>query len=290
VTPQFERQLDEPLFPNVLYARPVTRVSSGRLLLLGGHSGSFSDPTAFHELALAAGIGECRVLLPDVLAKILSGAPGTYFAASSPSGSLGREAADRAIELSEEADVVAIGADLSNNSDTGMLIERLLTQLDRPIAVFGDALHTVLQNPKTVTDNATALVILTMAEVFKLAGKLQIPINVRPGAGLINKLEIIQDLKSASRCGYVVYGTEIIVAQDTHFIVTPIDFHLSTAPQLFYATLATFWTQNPSRRREGLATGAYLIRAAQKHLPDISRPSLPHLSAALRQAVRQSDS
>ena len=230
------------------------------------------------------------MLLPDVLAKLLSGAPGTFFAASSPSGSLGREAAGRALELSEEADAVAIGASLSASSDTGMLIEKLLTEIERPLIIFGDALKSVHHNPRTITDNPNVLVILTMAEVFKLCGRLGIPINIRPHAGLINKLEIVQDLKTASSCQYAVYGTEIIVAADTEFIVTPINFHLAMVPALFNATLATFWTQNPSRRRQGLATGAYLIHLATSFMSQPDRPALPDLVRGLRQALRQDES
>src|SRR4051812_16862820 len=125
-TPQFTRQEDEPLFPNILYNRPVTRHAAGRLLVAGGHSGEISLPTIIHQLGIAAGLGECHVVLPDNLAKFLGGAPGTFFAASNPSGSLAPEALGRILELSEEADAVALGASLSNNSTTAMLVENLV--------------------------------------------------------------------------------------------------------------------------------------------------------------------
>ncbi|MDF2461721.1 MAG: hypothetical protein K0S68_1124, partial [Candidatus Saccharibacteria bacterium] len=86
-TPQFIRQEDEPLHPTILYNRPVTRHAAGRLLVVGGHSGEFSVLTAIHQLSTAAGIGECNTVLPDNLAKLLSGAPGTFFVPSTESGS-----------------------------------------------------------------------------------------------------------------------------------------------------------------------------------------------------------
>src|SRR3954470_20599597 len=101
---QFTRQTDTPLYPKVLYNRPITRSGGGRLLIVGGHSGEFSMPTAIHQFAVAAGVGEAVAVLPDNLAKFLSGAPGTTFAASSSSGSLGREALGRILELSEDSD------------------------------------------------------------------------------------------------------------------------------------------------------------------------------------------
>jgi hypothetical protein len=287
--PQFTRQDDTPFFPKVLYNRPVTRQAAGRMLLVGGHATQFSLPTTIHQLAIAAGIGECSVVLPDNLAKILGGAPGTYFVAHSPSGSLGREALGRILELAEEHDAVAIGASLSNNSDTAMLTERLLKEIHRPLIVYEDALTAAQHNITSITENPDALVICTMSEVFKLCGKLQIPIQIRANAGIINKLEIIQDLKAASRCAYAVFGTEIIVAQDTDFIITPINYRLSLTPAIFYAVLGTFWLQNPSNRRAGLATGAYLIHEATQDLSLGDRPSIPALATSIEKLLRRDE-
>jgi NAD(P)H-hydrate repair Nnr-like enzyme with NAD(P)H-hydrate dehydratase domain len=288
-TPQFIRQENEPLHPTILYNRPVTRHAAGRLLVVGGHSGEFSVPTAIHQLATAAGIGECNTVLPDNLAKLLSGAPGTFFVPSTESGSIDREALGRILELSEEADAVALGASLSNNSKTTILIERLIGELRRPVILFDEALTALRTDIRQVTDNPDALVILTMAEVFKLCGQLGIPIQIRQGAGLVNKLEIIQDLKAASRCHYAVFGTEIIVAVDTEMVVTPINYRLSMVPTIFYAVLGTFWLQNPTNRRAGLVTGAYVIREASRHLGDTDRPSTNELAKSLDQVLRQDD-
>jgi len=289
-TPEFQRQTDQPLFPQVIYNRPVTRMAGGRMLIVGGHSGEFSLPTATHQFAVAAGIGEATAVLPDNLAKLLGGAPGVAFAASSTSGSLGREALGRILELSEETDAVAIGASLSNNSNTAMLTERLAQEVKRPLIVFDDALTSLRQNIALVTDNPQALVILTMAEVFKLCGALGIPINIRPHAGLINKLEIIRDLASASACAYAVYGTEIIIASGGQLTVTPINYRLSLTPALFYGTLSTFWIQNRTNPVAGLTTGAYLIAQAGADLGDTQRPSAANLAQALLQVLKSADS
>jgi|GEM_PF-919576 len=288
-TPQFIRQTDDPLYPKVLYNRPITRSGGGRLLIVGGHSGEFSLPTAIHQFAVAAGIGEAVAVLPDNLAKFLGGASGTAFAASSTSGSLGREALGRILELSEEADAVAIGASLSNNSNTSILTERLISEIDRPIIVIDEGLTAMRPNISAVTDNPRALIILTMAEVFKLCGALGIAISIRQGAGLINKLEIVQNLAAASACAYVVYGSEIIVAAGADLIVTPINYRLSLTPALFYGTLSTFWLQNRSNPTAGLATGAYLITKAGATLGDTDRPSAPGLAAALAETLKQSE-
>ena len=125
--PKFVRQGVEPLYPKVLYNRPITRAAGGSLLIIGGYSGEFVLPTGVYHLSMAAGAGECRVALPTSLAKIVGDAPGVAYVAASPSGSLGSEALGRLLELSEDADAISIGASLSNNSHTAILLERLLT-------------------------------------------------------------------------------------------------------------------------------------------------------------------
>jgi NAD(P)H-hydrate repair Nnr-like enzyme with NAD(P)H-hydrate dehydratase domain len=288
-TPEFAHQTDEPLYPKVLYNRPLTRSGGGRLLLAGGHSGEFSLPIAIHQFAMAAGAGEMIGALPDVLAKFLGGAPGTAFVASSSSGSLGREALGRLLELSEDADAVMLGASLSNNSNTAMLIERFVSEVERPIIIFDEALTALRPQSELITNNPHALVIATMAEVFKLAGALGVAINIRPGGGLINKLEIIQAVAAASRCAYVVYGTEAIVAAQYQLSVTPINYRLALTPALFYGVLSTFWVQNQAKPYAGLTTAAYLIRQAGRSLSDTDRPTATALAASLAAIMRAAD-
>lgn len=298
-TPGFIRQEDTPLHPKILYNRPVTRSGAGRFLLIGGHPGEFSLPTTIHQLALAGGVGECSVVLPDTLAKLLGGAPGTLYAPANPSGSLSPDALGRILELSEEADAVGLGASLSNNSTTAILVEKLVTELTtagKPYVIFDDGLRIIHHHLATVITNPGALIILTMAEVFKLCSLLGIPIRIREHGGLVNKLEIIRDLAAVSRCSYAVYGTEIIVASGADgttspppLTVTPINYRLSLVPAIFYAILSTFWLQNPADRAAGLATGAYIIRTASRHLGTADRPSIPQLAQALDQARRTDD-
>ncbi len=258
-------------------------------MVVGGHSSEFSLPTAIYQLASAAGLGECQVVLPDTLAKLLGGSSGIYFAASNPSGSLGVEAQGKILELSESVDAVAIGASLSNNSSTAMLVEKLTTVIDRPLIFFADALTMLRHNIQTITENPNALVIASMPEVFKLCGLLNVPIQIRPNAGLLNKLEIVQDLRAATACQIVVFGSETIDAADTSMVVTPTNYRLSLMPALYYAVLSTFWLQNPSSHRTGLATGAYVLRQVGEQFTLTDRPTVQALASALESSLRSND-
>lgn len=286
---EFLKQTDRPLYPKVLYNRPVTRHGAGRMLIVGGHAGEFSLPTSIYSFAMASGIGEVTAVLPDNLAKLLGGAPGTVFASSNASGSLDQTALGRIIELSEDMDAIAIGASLSNNSSTSMLVERLITELDRPLILFEEALPAMRQSVNAITGRAQTLIILTLPEVFKLCGALGIPIQIRKDGGLLNKLEIVQNLAIESQCTYAVYGPEIIVADSTSLTVTPIPYQLSLTPALFHGVLSTFWIQNTQNALAGLTTGAYLISRVGEGLEKNERPSTKQLIEALNAALKATE-
>src|SRR4051812_6684812 len=112
--PPFKRQHDEPLYPKALWNRPVARSAGGRILIAGGHRGDFSLPTTVHQIAIAAGVGQATVALPDVLRPLLAGAPDVEFLASSQSGSLGRAALGELVDLADDAGAVIL-AGMSNN-------------------------------------------------------------------------------------------------------------------------------------------------------------------------------
>ena len=196
--PSFVRQDGAPLYPRIIYNRPVTRSGAGRLLLVGGHSGEFSLPTTIYQLAMATGLGDCQVVLPDSLLKFIGGLPGTNFVASSPSGSLGTEALGRILELSEEMDAIAIGASLSNNSRTAILVERLIREVERPVILFGDALSALQHHAKTYTQNPDCLVILTsFFHVFIVFFKE--PVNSYACFRTGDRLQFLKQIKNTFR-------------------------------------------------------------------------------------------
>lgn len=287
--PSFERQSDAPLYPKVLWNRPVSRTGAGRLLVLGGHSGEFSAVTTFYELAMSAGAGECRVVLPSSLLKLLAGMPEANFVPSSPSGSLGREALAEVLELAEDADSLVLGSNLSNNSETTILLERLLQESKRPAVLFDEALVSLQHDLPNVASESRNLLVVTMPEVFKLAGVLGVPINIRPDGGLINKLEIIRDVAASSKCDYALYGSELIVASDGKLVVTHLATRQTLPPALFAAILAVFWTQNQSNRLEGLAAGSYVLGRLTEAIKANEHLTTTQIAGALRGVLTETE-
>ena len=267
----------------------MARHGAGRLLVIGGHGKDFSLPTAIYGLVQASGIGECSVALPDSLLKLLNGMPGTTFVASTQAGSIGRDALGRLLELAEDADAIAIGAGLSNNSETAVMTEKLLAMVEQPVIAFADTLIALQFNIRLITDRPNTLIILTMQELFKLAGQLSIPISIRPNGGLINKLEIIKSVKDAMTADLVIYGSDTIVATGDKLSVTPANQVLSRLPAAYYAVLSVFWLQNRANHYEGLTTAAWILQQAGRDLKQQQVPTVGLVGIAIAAALEQAE-
>ena len=288
--PKFIRQDEKPLYPKILWNRPVSRRGAGRLLIPGGHTGEFSFPTSLFQAAIASGIGECTVALPDALVKLLGGASGVTFVPSSTSGSLGQEATGLLLHMAEEYDAMLLGASLSNHSQTTILLETLIRESSIPLILIDDSISLLGHQAELLVGNDNHLLIVTMPQIFKLAGRLGVPIRIKRDGGLINKLEIVRDISNVSKCTYVVWGSEIIIAaRGRELIVTPMNHRISQLPAVLYAALSAFWIQNIGDRRAGLATASYLLKEVGQSLPAQGRPTLTQALKLLRQALEAAE-
>jgi NAD(P)H-hydrate repair Nnr-like enzyme with NAD(P)H-hydrate dehydratase domain len=253
-------QHNEPLFPKVLWNRPINRATAGRLLLVGGHSHDFVKVQEIYQLANACGVGRCVIVMPDSLRILLSHVEDTYFVPASPSGSMGKGAIAEIVRLAEESDGLSVGANLSNNSETAVAVERLLTESTKPRVIYLDALEVASFNPKLITDRNNCCIIVTMQGLFKLAGKLGVALNIQPERGLLGRVELIQSVAEAMKSSLICIGKEIIIVSDRQTSVTPeTSAHLNSA---VYATMSVFWTQKPDF--EHLTAAAFIIQQLSK--------------------------
>lgn len=287
--PVFHQQRDQLLYPKILWNRPLSRHGAGRLLVVGGYQADFSQPTAIFTLAMAAGAGECIVALPDSLARLLTGTPSIVFVPSSPSGSLGRDALGQILNAVDDANGVALGANLSNNSETAVLIERLVQETTKPLIIFAEALPALQFNIRLVTARERTLMIVTMPEVFKLAAQLGLSIHIRRDGGLMNKLEIIKIVKEVMAADMVVYGAETIVAVGHELSVTPTNPVLSRLPTAYYSVLSVFWLQHSAKPFEALTTAAWVLAYAGNGLNQQELPTVGGTAKLVAKALEQGE-
>ncbi len=253
----FQKQTHEPLYPKVLWNRPVAARSAGRLLVLSGHSSDLITPQTIHQAAVAAGIGDCRVVLPDKVRKLVGDLPMASYVPSSPSGSLGRASLAAILDIATDYDVIAIGGGLSQNSETTMLVESLLAETDKPVILSDDALVLMKHQLKAIAQRPNSLILTDMVGLIKASGALGVPVTIRRDGGIMNKVEILRNYLAAGKASYVVVGTELIVGVENTVSVTPYQLDAAAIQGLATGVLGTFWTQSQSY--EGLTTGAFVL-------------------------------
>ncbi len=276
----FLRQDKDPLFPNLLWTRPVGGRFAGRLLLVGGHSQEFNAIQNVYAAAEAAEIGECRVVLPDSLRKFLPGESFT-FVPSTHAGSIAKDSTAQIVSLVEDADAVAIGASLSSNSETATVIESILTKAAKPAIVFDEAFDLMKFHPQLLVGH-NRMVIATMPDLFKLAKYLKLHINIKESS-LIGKIDIIKTLAHETGAQFLVYGPELIVAAGQQISVTPWQPVPAT---VVFGVASVIWLQNLRKPFEGLTTAAYLIAKASRELPE-ERLTQPELLKLISKTIRQ---
>jgi hypothetical protein len=257
-----EYQDDRPLFPKILWNRPINRAAAGRLLVAGGQKNSFSDLQAVYAAAAASGIGSLTLLAPDRLRPMLGTIPEIDFAPSTNSGSLAKASLAQLMELSAFADTTLIGPDLSNNSETAILMESFIDKYQRSLVITQDMLEVVGLSPDKIRSRPNTLLILTMQQLFKLANSLRLPIQISPEAGIIAKIEILKDFWEILRIDLALVGPELIIKTDQQASVTKLPSHPGQLLPISSGVLSVSYAQNPHNHYEGLTTSAFLLRAA----------------------------
>src|SRR5665213_4147951 len=103
---------DKPLFEDLHWARPETKKTAGKLLIVGGNSQGLTAPGIAYAAAAKAGIGTSHVLLPDAIRKAIgnSFAEGD-FVASTPSGSFAKDSLNQILENADWADGLLLAGD-----------------------------------------------------------------------------------------------------------------------------------------------------------------------------------
>ncbi len=156
---------EEPLFPDLIWARPERKDRAGKLLIIGGSSHGFVSTIKSAEFAKAAGIGEIKVMLPKGVSHVLGHPPETIALDQTDAGSFARSGLDEAIGALSWANAVLIPGELSKNAETTIFTEELLDKNDLPVIVAGDALDIYLDS------NGRSANVVAVAD-FKQAQKL----------------------------------------------------------------------------------------------------------------------
>lgn len=248
-----------PLFPDIEWSKPEQKSLAGKLLIIGGNKLGFAAVAAAYATAQTAGIGECKVALPDVLKKTID--PSTFdcvFAASNPSGGFSKEALSELKGYINWADGLLFIGESGRNAETAIVYEQLL-QIDCPTILTRDALDLVRNQAGQWLHNSQLCAVATFAQLQKIFQAVHYPKMLLFSMQLSQLVDALHKFTITYPTRIItLHHNQLIVAHDGQVSTTPCDDNLI----IWRGTIATragvYVVQHPNQPFEAL-TSAVIV-------------------------------
>lgn len=251
----WQKQGSEPLFPDLLWSRPETKRTAGKLLIIGGNLHNFSAPGQAYQAAVQAGVGTARVLLPEGLRKTIGAVlDNCEFAPMNKSGSFAKTALTEWLTHAAWADGVILAGDLGRNSETAIVTEQFVKHYAGQLTITQDALDQFKDNPGDLFNRPKTTIVASFAQLQKVWPKITNDERViKYGNSLAVNLDILQATASQLPVHLITkQHNDLIVLADGRISTTNNQdeiWRVTTA-----ASAAVWWLQNPSKAFEALTS------------------------------------
>lgn len=246
----------DPLFPDIEWSKPEQRSMAGKLGIVGGNKLGFAGVAEAYSIATSAGVGQVRVLLPDVLRKTI---PATItdalFAPTNPSGSLTKDASAEMAALGAWADGILLIGDAGRSSETAILYEQFLADYPGQLVVTRDAVDLVKNSAQALVDRPKTLLIVSFAQLQKLFQAVYYPKVLTFSMQLINLVEALHKFTITYPVTIaVLHRDTFIVAHAGEVVTTPWDNPMAIWRGNTAAKAAAYWLWSPGKPLEATAT------------------------------------
>ncbi|HMT19047.1 MAG TPA: hypothetical protein PKD15_03365 [Candidatus Saccharibacteria bacterium] len=246
------KQGSDAAYPDIIWSRPESRATAGKLLIIGGNQHAFSAPAQAFNESLEAGIGVVNVLMPDVLRKTVGVfLPEAEFAPHTPSGSFARESLEPMLRLAQWSDAVLLAGDMGRNSETAMLLESFVQKYSGLLTITQDVADYFRELPLMVVDRPQTLLVLTVEQLQKYF--IYTP-TITPITYSMSTIQLIEALHD-----YTLAHTATIMVKHNDLIFVAHQGQVSTTRQedklwrIKYASRASvYWLQNQHKPFEAI--------------------------------------
>jgi NAD(P)H-hydrate repair Nnr-like enzyme with NAD(P)H-hydrate dehydratase domain len=241
--------LDTPLYPDIEWNKPEQRAMAGRLGIIGGNKLGFVGAGEAYSLALAAGVGEARVLLPDVLKKTVPASiTDALFAPTTPSGSLSREALSDMKALGQWATGILLIGDAGRNSETAILYEDFVREYQGQLTITRDAFDLLTGTLDIAVERPDTLLVVSFAQAQKLFKSVYYP-------KILTFSMQLQQLVEALHKFTITYPVTVVTFHQNHLIVahggevttTPWENPMSIWRGAVATHAAAYWLWTPAK-------------------------------------------
>ncbi len=259
-TTYWHKQGGEPLFPDLLWSRPENKSQAGKLLIIGGNSYGFAAVGEAYAEAVKAGVGNCRVLLPEAVRKVVGAVlEHADFAPSNPSGGFAQKALSEWLAHAEWADAVLLAGDNGHNSETAIVLEKFLGKYKGMLVLTGDTLDLALGTPDVVyarsSDNSGTLVVASMAQLQKLGTAAKFTTAFRLGMDLVQLVEALHEFTTKHPVHIITkHHEQLVAAVAGEVSTTKLSPDLDVWRTKTAAAASVWWLQNPDKPFEALST------------------------------------
>jgi NAD(P)H-hydrate repair Nnr-like enzyme with NAD(P)H-hydrate dehydratase domain len=246
--PYWQRQTPEkPLFPDIEWSKPETRSQAGRMGIIGGNKLGFAGVAEGYTTAANTGVGEIRVLLPDVLRKTVPAAiTDALFGATTPSGSLSKEALPEMRTLGEWAQQIVMIGDAGRNSETAILYEAFLEEYAGQLVITRDAIDLIKNNTPAVVGRPDTLLVVSFAQLQKIFQSVYYPKILTFSMHLASLVEALHKFTITYPVGIMVLHKEqLIVAQDGKVTTSQWQNPMAIWRGSVATQAACYWLWNP---------------------------------------------
>lgn len=251
-----KQKASESLFPDIEWSRPEQRSQAGRLGIIGGNKLGFAGVAESYSTALDTGAGEVRVLLPDVLKKTIpTSITDTVYGATTPSGSLARDALGEMIALGSWSTGLLLIGDAGRNSETAVVYEEFISQHAGPLTITRDAIDLVKNAPSLLVEREQTLVVASFAQVQKLFSGVYYPKVLTFSMQLLQLVEALHKFTITYPCTLATLHQDTFVIAHNGQVVTQ-DFNDPTRiwRGTTAARIATYWLWTPGKPLEAGVT------------------------------------
>jgi NAD(P)H-hydrate repair Nnr-like enzyme with NAD(P)H-hydrate dehydratase domain len=246
--PYWRKQTAEkPLFPDIEWSKPEQRSQAGRLGIIGGNKLGFAGVAESYGVALNSGIGDVRVLLPDVLRKTIPPViTDTIFGATNPSGGLAAGARAEMHALGQWASEILLIGDAGRNSETAILYENFLQDYSGPLTITRDAIDLIKNGSATIVERPQTLLVMSFAQLQKLFQNVYYPKVITFSMQLTSLVEALHKFTTTYPIGIAVLHKDYIVVAEAGEITTT---EWQNPMAIWRGTVATkaasYWLWNP---------------------------------------------
>ena len=243
-----------PLYPDMEWNKPEQRSAAGRLGIIGGNKLGFAGVGEGYAIATASGVGEVRILLPDVLRKIV---PPTItdaiFGASNPSGGLARQALTEMKSMGDWASGVILIGDAGRNSETAIVYEDFVRDYTGQLTITRDAVDLLRSTLPLVVERPDTLLVVSFAQLQKIFQAVYYPkiltfsMQLQQVVEAIHKFTITYPVTIAT-----FHQDQLIVAHGGEISTTPWENPMAIWRGVVAVEAAAYWLWSPGKPLEAV--------------------------------------